>query len=366
MSIKDKIPRIEYVLVMPEEIENNFNCLIDFYKNNMTKSLKILKKQKHRITTEDFVSSPKFNEVLKEIFGNELYEKINEENSIGYNPELNEISQSEDSIDNLIGLIKDSKLDTLDNEKKQISKEDILDEFKLLLNKKDNIFKNNIGKKLVEYIEKIVEKYLKIIIHLDDQIFVITDKNKDSNKLFVKFFLPKIMTDKEHENNKYAIDEINKNKDNIHATILPTVDGHGLDGIFHLTFRIEGKNKTWFEYSKYLSINRESNKLGFIVYNDNTCTDYVIFKLTSNFDKLLELLKSNKISDVMENFFESKVYSDLCDFIVYDIFLKLMSDQKIDMFLTRYFHIVGIKIINSIINKLLKVVFLTFIELSCI
>lgn len=327
-----KIPRIEYVLVIPESIEKNFNNILDLYKNNVTKSLKILKKSKYRISTENFIQSPQFSKILEEIIC---------------------MIEYDDKSHNGQGL----------NEKELDFKNEVIDNFKLVLKDKNHNIKKEFGKKIIYYIEKMVEKYLKIIVHLDDQVFVITDKNKDNNKLFVKFFLPKIMVNNCDEE-KFAIEEINTNKDNIHATILPTIDGHGLDGIFHLTFRIEGKNKTWFEYSKYLSLNRESNKFAFIVYDDETCSEYTIFKLTSEFDRLMDYLKSNKIDMIMDEFFESKIYKDLCEFIVYDIFNKLVHDQKIDMFLTRYFHIIGIKIINSIINKLLKIIFLSFIDLS--
>ncbi len=329
-TLNKKIPRIEYVLVIPESIEDNFKSILDLYKKNVTKSLKILKKSKYRISTENFIKSPQFGKILEEIICMIEYDDKS------YN------GLTEREID---------------------FKNEIIDNFKLVLKNKNHNIKNEFGKKIIYYIEKMVEKYLKIIVHIDDQIFVITDKNKDNNKLFVKFFLPKIMINNSEEE-KFAIEEINSNKDNIHATILPTIDGHGLDGIFHLTFRIEGKNKTWFEYSKYLSLNRESNKFAFIVYDDESCSEHTIFKLTSEFDKLIEYLKTNKISVIMDEFFESKVFKDLCEFIVYDIFNKLVHDQKIDMFLSRYFHIIGIKIINSIINKLLKIVFLTFIDLS--
>jgi hypothetical protein len=324
---ESKIPRIEYVLVIPVSIEENLKSLLNFYKNNLTKSLRILKKSKYRITTTDFIKNIKFKSILEDFI-------------------------SQNHID-----LFDSNL---------IDKDEVINDFKKLLDKKDNIIGNSINKFLVEYIEKIIDKYLKIIIHLDDQVFVCTNKNKENNKIFVKFFLPKVVLKNSDENGNAidSIDEINKNKDNVHATILPTTGGHGLDGIFHLTFRIEGKNKTWFEYSKYLSLNRESNKFGFIVYNDDKCSDYIMFKITNDFEKLLNLLKYNKINNILEDFFNSKVYNDLCDFIVYDIFNKLISNKKIDMFLNRYFNIVGIKIINSIINKLLKIIFLTFVDMS--
>ena len=45
MSLDKKIPRIEYVLAIPESIEENFLNIINVYKNNITKSLKILKKK---------------------------------------------------------------------------------------------------------------------------------------------------------------------------------------------------------------------------------------------------------------------------------------------------------------------------------
>lgn len=327
MSINTKIPRIEYVLTLPESIEENFNNILNLYQNNISKSLKILKKNKYRITTNDFVENFKFRQILREI-------------------------------------INDKQLDYFDYS--IISREQIIDDFKKLLNEKDGMIKSSVNKYLIDYIEKIIEKYLKIIIHIDDQVFISTNKNKEGSKLFVKFFLPKIMTNTVIEENKFALDEVNNNKDNIHATILPATEGHGLDGIFHLTFRIEGRSKTLFEYSKYLSLNRESNKFGFIVYNDETFSDYVIFKLTNEFDKLLEFFKNGFIQDLIDKFFESKVYKDLCDFIVFDIFNKLISDNKIDKFLTRYFHMVGIKIINSIIDRLLKIIFLTFVDLSFI
>ncbi len=329
MSLDKKIPRIEYVLAIPESIEENFLNIINVYKNNITKSLKILKKSKYRITTEDFVSNIKYRVLLED-------------------------------------LINENQLDFFDEN--LINKDEVLLNFKSLLNKKDCVIKNFVNNFLIDYIEKIIDKYLKIVIHTDDQIFVSTNKNKENNKLFVKFFLPKVIPNLESENylekKNMALDEINNNKDNIHATILPTMEGHGLDGIFHLTFRIEGRSKTWFEYSKYMSLNRESNKFGFVIYDDETCTDYIIFKITNEFDKLLELLKESQIKEVLDNFFESKVYNDLCEYIVWDIFKKLISDNKMDAFLTRYFHSIGIRIINSIINRLLKVVFLSFIDMS--
>lgn len=321
---EDKIPRIEYVLLIPESIEENFKNILNVYKNNITKSLKILKKSKYRITTSDFVKNIKFKNILKD-------------------------------------LINENQLDFLDPE--IIDKDEVLNNFKELLDKKDNIVRNSFNRFIIDYIEKIVDKYLKIVIHMDDQVFISTNKNKENSKLFIKFFLPKVMI-KDVKENGYAINEINKDKDNIHATILPTTNGHGLDGIFHLTFRIEGRSKTWFEYSKYLSLNRESNKFGFVIYDDETCSNYIMFKITNDFDKLLELLKNGDVTKILDDFFGSKVYNDMCDYIVYDIFNRLISNQKIDMFLNRYFHIVGIKIINSIINKLLKIIFLTFIDMS--
>ncbi len=320
----DKIPRIEYVLVVPESIEENFKNILNIYKNNITKSLKILKKSKYRITTSDFIKNIKFKNILKEL--------INENQLDFFDPEI-------------------------------IDKDEVLNNFKELLDKKDNIAIKSFNKFIIDYIEKIVDKYLKIIIHMDDQVFISTNKNKENSKLFIKFFLPKVIL-KDIKEDGYVIDEINKDKDNIHATILPTTNGHGIDGIFHLTFRIEGRSKTWFEYSKYLSLNRESNKFGFVVYDDDSCSNYIMFKITNDFDKLLDLLKNGDITKILQDFFSSKVYNDMCDYIVYDIFNKLITNQKIDMFLNRYFHIVGIKIINSIINKLLKIIFLTFIDMS--
>jgi hypothetical protein len=216
---------------------------------------------------------------------------------------------------------------------------------------------------IISHIDRLINKYIKILVHTDDQVFVLSKQNKDNKKIFLKFFFPKIVKDNDSGNSIFN-NTINSLKDNIHLTLLPTTEGHGLDGLFHLTFRIEGKNKTWFEYSKYLSLNRESNKFGFIVYNDDKCSDYIMFKITNDFEKLLNLLKYNKINNILEDFFNSKVYNDLCDFIVYDIFNNLISNKKIDMFLNRYFNIVGIKIINSIINKLLKIIFLTFVDMS--
>ncbi len=326
MSLNKKIPRIEYVLAIPESVEENFKNIINIYKNNITKSLKILKKSKYRITTDDFVSNIKYKVILED-------------------------------------LINNNQLDFLDDN--LVNKEEVLSDFKSLLNKKDCVIKNFVNNFLIDYIEKIIDKYLKIVIHMDDQVFVSTIKNKENNKLFVKFFLPKVIPNGNNEpDEKLALDEINSNKDNIHATILPTTEGHGIDGIFHLTFRIEGRSKTWFEYSKYMSLNRESNKFGFVIYDDETCTEYVIFKITNEFEKLLELLKENQVKEVLDNFFESKVYNDLCEYIVWDIFKKLIDCKKMDRFLTRYFHSIGIQVINSIINRLLKVVFFSFIDMS--
>ena len=189
-----KIPRIECILNLPE-INNEIIIKILNNNKNLGKSLKILKKKKKRIMLNNYINK------IKEL--KLIIKKINIFNDL---EDYNKLNNYLKNID--------------------------VDDF--------NIISNYI----VKNIDDILNKYLKILIHGDDQIFIISKINNHTKKIFLKFFFPKIKcfldNKKEFDNN------INSNKDNIHATILPTLLNHGIDGIFHLTFRLEGKNKSLF------------------------------------------------------------------------------------------------------------------------
>ncbi len=121
---------------------------------------------------------------------------------------------------------------------------------------------------IMDWVDRIIYKYIEIIVHIKDKAYIISKRNQKNNKIFLKFFLPKILSNTFCPDVFYSNETINSLGDNIHATILPTIDGHLFDGLIHLTFRIVGKSKTVFEYSKYMSLNRQENKFGFVLYSD--------------------------------------------------------------------------------------------------
>jgi hypothetical protein len=305
-----KIPRIECILNLPE-INNEIIIKILNINKNLGKSLKILKKKKKRIMLNNYINKI---EELKLII-----KKINIFNNLDDYNKLNDYFKN----------IKESEF---------------------------NIISNYI----VKNIDDILNKYLKILIHHDDQIFIVSKINNNTKKIFLKFFFPKIIC--LLDNNKEFDNNINYNKDNIHATILPTLLNHGIDGIFHLTFRLEGKNKSLFEYSKYSSINIDCNKLGILLYENEKCLESIIFKISNNLKKLLENIKKNELID--HKIFDKESYEDLLEYISSEIINNLINENKIILFLERYLYSLGKKTIKTIIDKLLKIIIFTFLELS--
>lgn len=300
---KSKIPWIECVITLPEQIEDNFNKLLYIYKKK-SKSKKKLKKKINRITTDNLL-------------------EFSEKNILEFNPE------------------------------------NIFTELALIVNNPEKIpvkFEN----KIIDYIDFIIKKYMNIYIHIEDQTFLISEKNKDNNKIFLKFYFPKITN---NENDITIENRINKFGDNIHFTLLPEIFGHGKDGMFHLTFRIESKTgKPIYEYSKYISFNIVDDKVGIILYDDEKGNNAVVFKISNNLQELNNLLVSiNNISnDIPIN---ADVYKDICLYIALDIFKKLFDSKKIDNFFTRYLNSYGLETIYKMINKLLSILLSTFLDL---
>ena len=328
--ILDKIPRIECVLVIPELIEGELDNLINEFKTNK-KSLQILKKYKKRIKTfnylknilnisnctdNDELNSKELQIVLK------IFEKIN--------IELVEKNISEDFFNSFItGMCDNDKM--------------VLTKF------------------IVCHIDRLINKYIKILVHVDDHVFVLSKQNKDNKKIFLKFFLPKIIKSK--SNNNIFDGTINSLRDNIHLTLLPTTEGHGLDGLFHLTFRIEGKKTSIFEYSKFASLNVDLNKLGVGIYPDEKCLDAIIFKIIQNLSKLVELIKINDFKRLDSDILNLQIYTNMLDFLTLDILKELNLSKKIDYIYQKYFYSLGKETIKTIIDKLFKIVILTFVEL---
>jgi hypothetical protein len=304
---KSKIPWVECVITLPEQIENNFNKLISIYKKK-SRSKKKLKKKLNRLTTE---------------------------NLLDFTPENNHMVP--------------------------MSNEDMFSELTLLANYPHKLpFK--LENKIIDYIDFIIKKYMNIYIHSDDQTFLISEKNKDNNKIFLKFYFPKIKS----ENNDVSVENrINKFGDNIHFTLLPEIFGHGKDGMFHLTFRIESKNgKPIYEYSKYISFNVVDDKVGIILYDDEKGNNAVVFRISNNLQELNNLIISiNNISNGTENMINTEVYKDICLYIALDIFKKLFDSKKIDNFFTRYLNSFGLETIYKMINKLLSILLSTFLDL---
>jgi hypothetical protein len=215
---------------------------------------------------------------------------------------------------------------------------------------------------IILHIDRLINKYIKILVHTDDQVFVLSKQNKDNKKIFLKFFFPKIVKDNDSGNSIFN-NTINSLKDNIHLTLLPTTEGHGLDGLFHLTFRIEGKKSSIFEYSKFASINIDTNKLGIGIYPDEKCLDAIIFKIIQNLLKLVELIKLNDFRHLDCDILNIYIYSNMLDYLSLDILNELSLSKKIDYVYQKYFYSLGKETIKTIIDKLFKIVILTFVEL---
>ena len=314
---KLKIPWIECVVKLPQQIEEEFNKLLSIYKKK-SRMKKKLKKKIARITTKNIHYENDKN-ILK-------FDTENKKNtSIDYNI-LNKLT-----------------LFTIEQNK------------------------------IIDYIDFIIKKYMNIYIHIDDQNFLISEKNKENNKIFLKFYFPQIIN---HQNNDNEPDikiknQINKFGDNIHFTILPDMIGHGLDGMIHLTFRIESKNgKPIYEYTKFISFNIIDDKVGIILYDDEKGNNAVIFKISNNFENFYKIITSiknltyeNYETFIEDNTINSKVYKDICLYLALDIFKKLFQTKKINNFFTRYLHSYGFETIYKMINKLLSILLCTFIDL---
>lgn len=305
---KTKIPWINCVITLPEQIEENFNKLLAIYKKK-SRSKKKLKKKINRMTCDNLLN-----------FNNE----------------------NKNCIEN--------------------ANENILNEMTLMINKPEE-FLFKIENKIIDYIDLIIKKYMNIYIHSDDKIYLISEKNKDNNKIFLKFYFPKIKTD----NDDTVIEnKINKFGDNIHFTLLPEIFGHGKDGLFHLTFRIEGKNKkAIYEYSKYISFNVVDAKIGVILYDDEKGNNAVIFKVNNSFDINTDsnaIMEFNSSFLSVEHIIDLQVYKDLCLYIALDIFKKLFETKKIDSFFARYLNYYGIDVFYKMIDKLLSIILSTFFD----
>ena len=330
--ILDKIPRIECVLIIPELITGELDNLINEFDSN-SKSLKILKKYKKRIRTYNY-----FKNLLN--FSKDSDEKSNEFELV-------------------------SKLFSDPNNSEIISNTELFNSF---INSLDSDDKITLTKFIISHIDRIINKYIKILVHMDDQVFVLSKLNKDNKKIFLKFFLPKI-TKRTNDNNienetKNIFDgTINSLKDNIHMTLLPTIEGHGLDGLFHLTFRVEGKKSVVFEYSKFASINIDSNKLGVGIYPDEKCTDAMIFKIIQNLSKLVEIIKFGDFSNFDSLILNLLIYNNMLEYLSLDIINQLNSNNKLEYIFEKYYYSLGKETIKTIIDKLFKIVIFTFVEL---
>ena len=344
--ILEKIPRIECVLVIPELIEGELDNLIKEFDCNK-KSLKILKKYKKRISTYNYLSN--------------LLEHKN--NKLETNGIEKSIEPEQDDLENNL-VDRTRVISTLfnNNSGNKIEKFSDISLFNSFITSLEPDDKFKLTKFIINQIDRILNKYIKVLVHLDDQTFVLSKQNKDNKKIFLKFFLPKIKKDLETGTNQFE-GTINSLKDNIHMTLLPTIEGHGLDGLFHLTFRIEGKKSAIFEYSKFASINIDSNKLGVGIYPDETCLEGLIFKIIQNLSKLVEVIKSKKFSEFDLSILNVQNYTGMLDFITLDILKELKSDNKIEYIFEKYFHSLGKETIKTIIDKLFKIIIFTFVEL---
>ena len=361
--IFEKIPRIECVLLIPELIEGELDNLIKEFDCNK-KSLKILKKYKKRICTYNYLKN------LLENKNKDEFEKDLEVNPIEKTNSFEESCKQKKSYKSYKSY-KSDKSDKLDknqiiskliNETKILEKFSEISLFNSFITSLEPEDKHKLTKFIINHIDKILNKYIKILVHMDDQTFVLSKQNKDNKKIFLKFFLPKIKKDLDTGSNQFD-GTINSLKDNIHVTLLPTIEGHGLDGLFHLTFRIEGKKSVIFEYSKFASINVDSNKLGVGIYPDETCVDGFIFKIIQNLLKLVEVIKYKNFSDLDNNVLNIQIYSGMLDFLTLDILKELNLDNKMEYIFDKYFYSLGKETIKAIIDKLFKIIIFTFVEL---
>jgi len=325
---KTKIPWVECIITLPEQVEENFNKLISIYKKK-SRSKKKLKKKLSRITTNNLIS----------------IDKDPNANLLEFHPTNNPIIP----------------LNTM-------SDEDMFSQLELFAQNPEKI-PVKLENKIIDYIDIIIKKYMNIYIHTDDKTLLISEKNKDNSKIFLKFYFPRITNNE--DNNVSIENRINKFGDNIHFTVLPEIFGHGRDGMFHLTFRIESRSgKPIYEYSKYISFNVVDGKVGIVLYDDEKGNNAVVFRISDNVEHLNNLISS--INNLTESEFESfmknnsintQVYKDICLYIALDIFKKLFESKKIDNFFTRYLNSFGLQTIYKMINKLLSILLSTFLNL---
>ena len=331
--ILDKIPRIECVLAIPELIEGELDNLISEFSSSK-KSLQILKKHKKRIKTFNY-----FKNILNI---DKVYDVSNSDNLL------------EQQL--VLKIFGNTNIDVIENN----LNEDFFNSFVLKMDEGDKMI---LTKFIISHIDRLINKYIKILIHIDDQIYILSKQNKNNNKIFLKFFFPKIV--KNNVSGENVFDEtINSLRDNIHMTLLPTMEGHGLDGLFHLTFRIEGKKSSIFDYSKYVSLNVDTNKLGVGIYPDEKSTNALIFKIIQNLAKLVELIKSNNFTRLDLDILNIQNYTNMLDFLTLDILKELNIAKKINFVYQKYFYSLGKETIKTIIDKLFKIVIFTFVELN--
>jgi hypothetical protein len=329
--ILDKIPRIECVLAIHELVEGELDNLISEFSSSK-KSLQILKKHKKRIKTFNY-----FKNIL----------------NINNPSNTDKINLLDKQL--VLKIFGDTNMELIE---KNLN-ENFFNSFVLGM---DDIDKMILTKFIISHIERLINKYIKILVHIDDQIFILSKQNKDNKKIFLKFFFPKIVKD-DFSGENIFFNCINSLRDNIHMTLLPTMEGHGLDGLFHLTFRIEGKKSSIFEYSKFASLNIDTNKLGVGIYPDEKCIDALIFKIIQNLTKLVELIKSNDFTRLDADILNIQNYTNMLEYLTLDILKELNLAKKIDYIYQKYFYSLGKETIKTIIDKLFKIVILTFVEL---
>lgn len=340
--ILDKIPRIECVLAIPELIEGELDNLISEFSSSK-KSLQMLKKHKKRIKTFNY-----FKNILNVNKVCDISDSTNSTNST--DDKINSLEQQL-----VLKIFGNTNMTIVE---KNLN-EDFFNSFVLKMNETDKLI---LTKFIISHIDRLINKYIKILVHIDDQIFVLSKQNKDNKKIFLKFFFPKIVKDNISGENVFD-GTINSLRDNIHITLLPTMEGHGLDGLFHLTFRIEGKKSSIFDYSKFVSLNVDTNKLGVGIYPDEKCINALIFKIIQNLTKLVELIKLNDFSNLDTEILNIQNYTNMLDFLTLDILKELNITKKIDYVYQKYFYSLGKETIKTIIDKLFKIVILTFVEL---
>lgn len=343
--ILDKIPRIECVLAIPELIEGELDNLISEFSSSK-KSLQMLKKHKKRIKTFNY-----FKNILNVDKMHDISHSTNSTNST--NSPNNKINTMEQQL--VLKIFGNMNMEIVE---KNLN-EDFFNSFVLKMNETDKLI---LTKFIISHIDRLINKYIKILVHIDDQIFVLSKQNKDNRKIFLKFFFPKIVKDNVSGENMFD-GTINSLRDNIHITLLPTMEGHGLDGLFHLTFRIEGKKSSIFDYSKFISLNVDTNKLGVGIYPDEKYINALIFKIIQNLTKLVELIKLNDYSNLDTEILNIQNYTNMLEFLTLDILKELNISKKIDYVYQKYFYSLGKETIKTIIDKLFKIVILTFVEL---